>query len=115
MITLFGIPQCKSVQKACAWLDQEGLTYQTSNFKKTPPTATQIRRWIGVLGKDVLINRKGTTFRNLSQQEKDLCQAEDAAIELIIQYPSIIKRPLIEWENGTITVGFDPELFAQQA
>ena len=58
---------------------------------------------------------KGTTFRNLSQQEKDLCQAEDTAIELIIQYPSIIKRPLIEWENGTITVGFDPELFAQQA
>ncbi len=106
MITLYGIPNCNSVKKARRLLEETNVEYSFVDFKKTPPTQEQISLWIKVLGCDILINKKGTKWRSLSDEEKQI-----DPILLIAQYPTLIKRPLIEWADGTITVGLDNKHF----
>lgn len=109
MITLYGIPNCGSVKKARQLLSDKKIDYAFVDFKKTPPTKEQIALWIETLGSDVLINKKGTKWRSLSDEEKQ--RADTDAISLIVTYPTLIKRPLIEWEDRKITVGFDENFF----
>lgn len=102
MIFVYGIPNCGSVKKARQQLDDNGTDYVFVDFKKTPPTDQQIEHWLDKVGAEKLINKKGTKWRSLTDEEKQL-----PAATVIAQYPTVIKRPLIEWENGTITVGLD--------
>ncbi|MBQ1836995.1 MAG: Spx/MgsR family RNA polymerase-binding regulatory protein [Neisseriaceae bacterium] len=102
MIYLYGIPNCGSVKKARKLLEDNNVAYTFVDFKKTPPTDQQIKNWLDKVGAEKLINKKGTKWRTLTDEEKQL-----PAATVITQYPTVIKRPLIEWENGTITVGFD--------
>ena len=109
MIYVYGIPNCGSVKKARALLDEQNADYSFIDFKKTPPTHEEIASWIKAVGRDTLINKKGTKWRSLSDAEKQ--QADTDPISLIATHPTLIKRPLVVWENGTITVGFDEKLF----
>lgn len=109
MITLYGISNCGSVKKARQLLNDKNIDYTFVDFKKTPPTKEQISLWIKALGSDILINKKGTKWRSLSDEEKR--QADTNPILLIATHPTLIKRPLIEWSDGKITVGFDENLF----
>ena len=102
MIYVYGIPNCGSVKKARQLLEETNVAYTFVDFKKTPPTDKQIEHWLHKIGADTLINKKGTKWRSLTDEEKQL-----PAATAIAQYPTVIKRPLIEWENGTITVGLD--------
>tara|TARA_B100000678_G_scaffold279593_1_gene275433 strand:+ start:1083 stop:1430 length:348 start_codon:yes stop_codon:yes gene_type:complete len=107
-ITLNGIPNCDTVKKARRWLDAQGIEHTFRDFKKDGPSQDEIMRWGEAAGWDVLLNKRGTTFRNLDEGEKaDLTQ--DKAIALMVQHPSLIKRPVLDHENGTL-VGFkEPE------
>ena len=109
MIYLYGISNCNSVKKARAWLDAQQVAYWFVDFKKTPPAKEQISLWIKALSCDILINRKGTKWRSLSDEEKR--QADTDPISLIATHPTLIKRPLIEWADGKMSVGFDENLF----
>ncbi|MBR7002904.1 MAG: arsenate reductase [Neisseriaceae bacterium] len=102
MIFVYGIVNCGSVKKARQQLDDNGTAYEFVDFKKTPPTDKQIGHWLNQVGAEKLINKKGTKWRSLTDEEKQL-----PATTLIAQYPTIIKRPLIEWADGTISVGLD--------
>jgi Spx/MgsR family transcriptional regulator len=111
MIHLYGIPNCDTVKKARVWLDERGTAYTFHDYKKEGPEPARIAGWIAAAGLDVVVNRKGTTFRALSDADK--ARAADAATApaLLAANPSVIKRPIVEHAGG-ILVGFKPDEWA---
>ena len=103
-IRLNGIPNCDTVKKARKWLEAQGLEYIFRDFKKDWPSEDEIMLWGDAAGWDMLLNKRWTTFRKLSEADKaDITR--DKAIVLMVQHPSLIKRPVLEHEGG-ILVGF---------
>ena len=103
-ITINGIPNCDTVKKARKWLEAQGLDYACRDFKKDAPSAEEVGGWADAAGWEVLLNKRGTTFRKLGEADKaDLSQ--EKAIALMVQHPSLIKRPVLEHETG-LMVGF---------
>lgn len=105
-ITLYGIPNCDTVKKARAWLEGHGIAYAFHDYKKAGITAAKLKGWCKVLGWERVLNRAGPTFRKLPDGAKaDLNQAK--AIALMIEQPSMIKRPIVEHDGGLL-IGFKP-------
>ena len=105
MIHLYGIPNCDTVKKARTWLDAQGRAYTFHDYKKEGADPAKLAEWIAAAGLDVVVNRKGTTYRALSDADKTRAADSHTAVALLVQQPSIIKRPIIEHANG-ILVGF---------
>lgn len=114
-IRLHGIPQCDTVKRARAWLTGQGLGHEFVDFKKAGVDAADLRRWAAAVGWDKLINRQGTTWRQLDAAAQ--AQAADAAgaERLALAQPSLIKRPVVDWPDGSITVGFSPAAWGPRA
>lgn len=107
-LTIAGIKACDSMKKAFARLDAAGVAYAFQDFKKVPPSAEQVQVWLATVG-DALVNRKGTTWRQLDATDQALAATEAGLIALMVSKPSLIKRPLLS--NGTLTtVGLDSPL-----
>lgn len=105
-IQFYGIPNCDTVKKARKWLDSEGLDYTFHDYKKEGADAGDLARWADRVGWEVLLNRRGTTFRKLSDEEKADIDREKA-IALMVEHPSMIKRPVVETDDGNrVLVGF---------
>ena len=105
-IHFYGIPNCDTVKKARKWLDGEGLEYTFHNYKKEGADAANLARWADRAGWEVLLNRRGTTFRKLDEAEK-ADMTREKAIALMQEHPSMIKRPVVETEDGDrVLVGF---------
>lgn len=103
-ITLYGIPNCDTVKKARTWLDKRGIAYAFHDYKKDGVTAAKVKGWSKALGWEVVLNRAGTTFRKLPDDAKaGLTQAK--AIALMVEQPSMIKRPIVEHDGGLL-IGF---------
>ncbi|MDT8280882.1 MAG: arsenate reductase, partial [Erythrobacter sp.] len=102
---LYGIPNCDTVKKARVWLDAHGQAYTFHDFKKESADPAKVATWIAAAGLDVVVNRKGTTYRKLADAEKALAADSHTAVALLVQQPSIIKRPIVEYPGG-ILVGF---------
>jgi arsenate reductase len=110
-VTIYGIPNCDTMKKARAWLDQHGVEYVFHDYKKEGIDAKRLERWSRAVGWEILLNRAGTTFRKLSDAAKaDL--NEKKAIALMLDQPSIIKRPVLEFGGGKPLVGFKPDIYA---
>ena len=106
MIHVFGIPNCDTVKKARTWLDGRGIAYVFHDYKKEGADPAKLAAWSDAVGWEVLLNRRGTTFRALSDADKaDIDR--DKAIRLMQASPSLIKRPVVEHDRGLL-VGFDP-------
>jgi arsenate reductase (glutaredoxin) len=110
MLKLFGLRKCTTCQKAVSWLDDKNVPYSFTDVKEEGPTKAQVSRWSKAVGGwEKLINRAGYTWRGLKPSEtKDLTEA--AAVELAVKYPSLIRRPLIEHRDGTVTTGFSDKV-----
>jgi arsenate reductase len=106
---IYGITNCDTVKKARRWLDAHHVTYQFHDFKKQGIDRATLKNWIDELGLDVILNRRGTTWRNLSPSQKNTLQ-RNTAVELLRQYPTLIKRPVIETDSQ-ILVGFDQKQY----
>ncbi|MEP0392405.1 MAG: ArsC family reductase [Erythrobacter sp.] len=104
-IHFYGIPNCDTVKKARKWLDAKGLDYTFHDYKKEGADAGKVTSWIGDKGVDVVLNKRGTTFRKLSDAEKEQTADKAKAAQLLVQNPSMIKRPIVECADG-ILVGF---------
>ena len=111
MIHLYGIPNCDTVKKARLWLDAQGKAYTFHDYKKEGADPDRIAGWIAVASLDLVVNRKGTTFRALSDEDKALLASADTAPAVLAANPSVIKRPIVEHAGG-ILVGFKPEDWA---
>nr|WP_199065797.1 arsenate reductase [Chromobacterium sp. ASV5] len=105
MITLYGIPNCNTVKKARQYLSDKGLDYRFHDFKKLGVDADTLSRWIDAVTLARLINRQGTTWRALSDADKARAEDRAAAIALLMEKPSLIKRPVLE-NAGQVSVGF---------
>jgi arsenate reductase len=106
MIDLYGIPNCDTVKKARAWLDACGIDYAFHDYKKEGADPAKLAAWSDAVGWEALFNRRGTTFRALGEADKSGIDRVKA-IRLMRAHPSLIKRPLVEYEGGVL-VGFDP-------
>jgi Spx/MgsR family transcriptional regulator len=109
-ITLYGIPNCDTVKKARAWLTDQGLEYAFHDFKKQGVPAERLPDWLAAAGWQKLVNRQGTTWRKLDPGAQAAVQDDASASALMQAQPSVIKRPVVEWNRGdhrTITFGFD--------
>jgi arsenate reductase (glutaredoxin) len=111
-ITLFGIKNCDTMKKARDWLDRRGIAYTFHDYKTSGIDRKHLEHWCQHAGWQVLLNRAGTTFRNLPDADRDDL-TEPKAISLMLKQPSMIKRPVLEIGN-TIVVGFKPDIYAQQ-
>ena len=94
-ITVYGIPNCQTVKKARDWLDTHEIKYTFHDFKKQGVTKDLILIWLKKVDLNQLLNRSGMTYRNLTEQQKLQSQNESDAIALMIQNPSMIKRPVL--------------------
>ena len=107
--TLYGIPNCDTVKKARVWLDERGVQYAFHDYKKSGIDEARLTAWVGELGWETVLNRKGTTFRALADADKAGLDA-DKAVRLMLAQPSMIKRPVLDLGDRTV-VGFKPELY----
>lgn len=104
-IHLYGIPNCDTVKKARAWLDARGIGYTFHDYKKEGADAGKLAEWIESAGVDQVVNRKGTTFRKLTESEQADAADSHKAVALLVQHTSVIKRPIAEYPGGLL-VGF---------
>ncbi len=113
MITLYGIKNCDTVRKACKWLDANGVEYHYHDVRKDGLTATKIKQWTKSVDWELLLNRRGLTWRQLSADEKaDLNKSK--AVRLMAEKPTLIKRPVIEMatdKESSVLVGFNEETY----
>lgn len=105
-ITLYGIKNCDTMKKARAWLDKAGVDYAFHDYKTKGIAREKLEGWAKKAGWETLLNRAGTTFRKLSDKDKDNV-TEKKAIALMLKQPSMIKRPVLELGGGKLIVGFD--------
>jgi len=103
-ITLYGIPNCDTVKKARSWLDQKGISYAFHDYKKAGAEASKLQAWCDAMGWETVLNRAGTTFKKLPDDEKANLD-QNKAIALMVAQPSMIKRPVVEHPGGLL-VGF---------
>lgn len=108
---VYGIPNCDTVKKARRWLDERGVAYTFHDFKKEGVSRDRLVQWCEQLGWESVLNRKGTTWRQLPEADKASVDA-DKAIALMQQHTSVIKRPVVESRVG-VTAGFDESRFEQ--
>jgi Spx/MgsR family transcriptional regulator len=110
-VTIYGIRNCDTMRKAFAWLDGHGVDYAFHDYKQAGVTAEALRRWCAAAGWARILNRSGLTFRKLPDEAKaDL--DETKAIALMVDKPTMIKRPVLE-SGKAIEIGFRPERYAE--
>jgi len=107
---LYGIPNCDTIKKAKAWLDERGIAYRFHDYKKAGVERAQLEGWTAEHGWETILNRAGTTFRALPDAAKTAID-RDKAIALMLDNPSMIKRPVLDLGDRTI-VGFKPDVYA---
>ena len=111
MTTLYGIPNCDTMKKARTWLADNGVEYAFHDYKKLGIEKKKLAEWIRAVGWETLLNRRGMMWRKVPDEVKASID-EKSAIKLMLETPSIIKRPVLE-ANGKVTVGFKPELYEE--
>ncbi len=105
-VHVFGIPNCDTVRKARAAIVQLGVDAEFHDFKKEGISPDHARRWIDAAGWQRVINRAGTTWRSLPDAVKAGVVDDASAAAVIVASPSIVKRPVVEWSDGSLTIGF---------
>ncbi len=110
-ITLFGIPNCDTIKKARRWLDTNGVLYTFHDYKKAGVPEDELKLWVKTIGWEVLLNRRGTTWRKLDTSIKDNID-EASAIKVMIDQPSSIKRPVLEIDDSLL-VGFSEDTYKE--
>ena len=110
LLTVYGIPNCDTVKKARLWLADKGHDFAFHDFRKDGLSAAMVTRWLADVPMEKLLNKRGTSWRNLSDADK---ANEDAAhlIALMVENPTLIKRPVME-ARQQVTVGFTDEVKA---
>ncbi|HVZ91940.1 MAG TPA: ArsC family reductase, partial [Rhizomicrobium sp.] len=104
-IAIYGIKNCDTMKKARAWLDGRGVAYRFHDYKSEGVERDRLEGWTKMVGWEALLNRNGTTFRKLSEDDKSGIDAQKA-LALMTRYPSLIKRPVVEVGKQVI-VGFN--------
>jgi arsenate reductase len=108
-ITIYGIKNCETMKKARAWLEERGVAYAFHDYKAAGIDRARLEGWLREVGWESLLNRAGTTFRNLPDKDKEGIN-ERKAMSLMLAQPAMIKRPVLE-VGARLVVGFKPEIY----
>jgi arsenate reductase len=103
---MYGVKNCDTIKKARSWLDDNGVAYTFHDYKKDGADEALVRSFIKQVGWEILVNKRGTTWRKLSKEQQESVNNENAAVKIMLQNPSIIKRPILDLGKKLI-VGFD--------
>ena len=107
MITLYGIKNCDTVKKARRWLEDHGVDYQFHDFRQDGVDIKLISQWVEKSGWEAIVNKRSTTWRSLSDKDKNI-KSNQQAIDLLLINPTLIKRPITQ-SNKTLLIGFKEE------
>lgn len=114
-ITVYGIKACSTMKKAFTKLDEMGVNYQFHDYKKQGVDKQSVQRWVDELGIEKVLNKRGTTWRKLTDEQKAAANANvDTAIDLLVENTSMIKRPIVEGEahgKHILLCGFNEQEF----
>jgi Spx/MgsR family transcriptional regulator len=102
---VYGIPNCDTIKKARKWLQAHELDYQFHDYRKDGLDPTLLKKWSATVGWETLLNKRGTTWRQLPEDTRESIN-ENAAIKIMLEHPAIIKRPVLV-QGKTIIVGFN--------
>jgi len=111
ILTIYGIKQCDTVHKALRWLDAEGFEYQFHDFRQAGFSLEILESWLQTTNMDQLLNRRSTSWRNLSDVDKKNTDEEHLK-NLLLENPTLIKRPVFVVGNTVIGPGFNPDVQA---
>ena len=111
-VTIYGIKNCDTMKKARAWLDDHGVKYDFHDYKTAGIDRDRLEKWSKKVGWETLLNRAGLTFKKLPDKDKEGL-TEKKAIALMLDKPSMIKRPVLDLGGGHILVGFKPETYGE--
>jgi arsenate reductase len=112
MVRIYGIRNCDTMKKARLWLDEHRVAYEFHDYKHAGLDRAVLRTWVAELGWEALLNRRGTTWRKLAEERRARID-EAGAIELMLEMPSIIRRPVLDLGDRRL-VGFDEAQYAAQ-
>jgi arsenate reductase (glutaredoxin) len=112
MIKVYGIKNCDTMKKAFAWLEANGVAYEFIDYKKAGVAEARLPDWSARAGWEKLLNTRGLMWKKLSDEERSAVD-EQKALKLMAQYPSLIKRPVLD-TGKKMLVGFTPESYAEQ-
>lgn len=112
-VKLYGINNCSTVKKARDWLAQQGIAVEFHDFKKCGLDAETAKNWLQQREQSDLINRKGMTWRGLTDEQKLAVKDQASALDLMTDKTSVIKRPLLEQDGKLLHVGFDSAAYAE--
>jgi Spx/MgsR family transcriptional regulator len=108
---LFGIPNCDTIKKAKKWLEAHSIEYQFHDYRKDGLSESWLIDTEKELGWEKMLNKRGTTYRQLSDEQKNTLNKE-SALALLLEYPAMIKRPIL-LAKGSLTVGFSDNDYAR--
>ena len=109
---VYGIPNCDTVKKARTWLEEHGVAFEFHDFKKAGVSEALVKGWLKQVDWETLVNRKGTTWRGLPDERKASVVDAKSAVALMIESPSVIKRPVLV-SGDTVHVGFSDAAYAE--
>lgn len=111
MTTLYGISNCDTVRKARKWLEGESIAFDFHDFRKQGLNAEQVARWCAAAGLDRVLNKRGTTWRQLPDEIK--ANTDEQTLQaLMVEQPTLIKRPVLELDDGRVEIGFKADDYA---
>ncbi|CED59187.1 Putative arsenate reductase [Moritella viscosa] len=109
-ITMYGIRNCDTIKKSRKWLEANNFEYEFHDYRVNGLTKEQLQNWCEALGWEQVLNKRGTTYRQLTDEQKSSL-SETTAIELLLELPAMIKRPLLD-VDGSLTLGFKADNYA---
>ncbi len=109
---VYGIPNCDTVKKARTWLESHGVEFAFHDFKKAGVSAPLVKGWLADVPLDALVNRRGTTWRALTDEQTAAAESEAGAIARMIDKPSVIKRPVVVVDGRVKALGFSADEYA---
>jgi arsenate reductase (glutaredoxin) len=110
-LIVYGIKNCNTVKSALDWLKKKKIDFDFHDYKSKSITASKLKSWSKQVGWESLLNKRGMTWRQLPEATQKKITSEKAALELMIEKTSIIKRPLIEQDGKVLLLGFDEKLY----
>jgi arsenate reductase (glutaredoxin) len=113
-VTVYGIPNCDMTKKTTQWLTKNKVAFSFHDYKKEGIEKDKLEEWCGIVGWEIIFNKKSTSWRELSKAEQDKVVNQPAAIKIMLKNNSIIKRPVLELSNNKLVVGFNEKQYQQE-
>jgi len=111
---VYGIKNCNTVKSAVEWLTKNKIEFEFHDYKKSGITASKLSDWSRQVGWESLVNKRGTTWRQLDEASQKKVTNEKSAIALMLEKTSVIKRPLIEKNGKVVLLGFDEDEYKKK-